>query len=117
MGKPQASQAAANSVHAPQGGLIGATSATAITFDLRAWAGRFVTLTVELQDHYYLTASATGATLTPTPADALSAASPSAVVPDFIEAKKRHRFLVDANYPYLRVAAAASTGRARVFRS
>jgi hypothetical protein len=117
MGKPQASQGAVNSVQAPQGGLFGATSTTAISFDLRAWAGRYVKLTVEDQPHFYLAASATGGSLAPTPADALNAASPNAAIPDYLAAGGTVHFLVDAAFPFLRVATTTGTGKARVFRS
>ena len=115
-GKPVASEGAANSVQGPQGGLCQATSGTAVSFDLTSWAGRYVKLTCETTDCFYLCAATTGATIDET-ATASSAASADATIPQLLAAGQSTDFLVDLAYPFLRVKTGGTAGKARVTRS
>jgi hypothetical protein len=115
MSKPVSTESAARSVQGPQGGLAQATSTTAVTFNLTAWAGQWVRLTVEGANHYFLCAAATGDSITAADT-AASAAAPDVNIPDYLPDGGSDQFLVDLAYPFLVVETKSGTGIARVRR-
>ncbi len=131
MAKPVATPSAAQSVQAPDLPLAALLTGSVQTFDLRAWVGalpaagaawspcgRYVTITAEGDDVYYIFAAATNPTIT-VAAVGLDANAPTAAIPNFIAAGTSKDVLVDPALPYLGVRAkvASGAGYARVVRS
>lgn len=128
MSKPTASQSAAQSVQAPVNGLAALLTGSVQTFNLSTWCGlvadpvvahgRYITITAEADDLYFIFSATTGPTITPA-TTALDSATPSAVIPAFLAAGTSKDVLIDPALPFLGVRAktASGAGYCRVFRS
>jgi hypothetical protein len=131
MAKPVATPSAADSVQAPESPLAALLTAVVQTFDLRAWvgalpvtgvawspSGRYVTITAEGDDLYYIFSATTNPTIT-TAAVGLDANAPTAATPNFLAAGQSKDVLVDPAFPYMgaRAKTASGSGYCRVVRS
>lgn len=128
MSKPTASRSAADSVQAPVAPLGALLTAVVQTFDLKAWCGittdpvvqhgRYITITAETDDVYYIFGAATAPTITPG-AVSLDSAAPAAGACMFIAAGTSRDHIIDPAYPFLGVRAkvASGVGYCRVARS
>lgn len=126
MSKPAVSEASAQNVQAPQGGLMMATGAAA-EFDLSAWIadqtfsatklghGRYISITAETADLYFAFCAATGAAIDETATQA-SAGSANPLIPEYLQAGQTRHYVIDPSFPFLRHKS-AGVGRIRVFRS
>ena len=117
---PTATEGAAQSVQASQGGLYQASSTAAAEFDLRKWVGRYVKIRSIGQEHYFLFAEDTGATIDETATAATAEIPPSATmatIPDMLSAGETVHQLVHPKFPFLRYKSVTGTGGVRVFPS
>jgi len=117
---PIATEGAAQSVQASQGGLYQASTTAAAEFDLRKWVGRYVKITAVDADTYFLFAEDTGATIDETAtasAAVIPASATMATIPDLLMSGTSVHQLVHPKYGYLRFKTKSGSGGVRVFSS
>lgn len=111
---PTVPDGAARSVAGPTEGFADVTtSTTAESFDLSAWAGRYVKIYCETQAHYFAFVATAATALNES-----AATSATAAVVDRLEAGGDGvQVVVPGSHPFLKYKAITGTGTIRVIRS
>lgn len=135
MSKPTVSEAASLNVQAPVGNLAADTSSTPAAIDLNAWCsdqtygstnsgrGRYISITAETTDLYFLFSSAAAASSSTIDASTrvstavIQSSASMLKIPELLPAGTTKHYVIDPAYPYLHFVTASASGVVRVCRS